>query len=114
MKARLPQGYGSGGAQNLQQLARQAQKMQDQMEEATAELNAKEYTASSGGGMVTVKVSGKREITSIAIDPQVVDPDDIEGLQDLIIAAANQALAQIDKTNQERIGAITGGMKMPF
>ena len=92
MKARLPQGYGSGGAQNLQQLARQAQKMQDQMEEATAELNAKEYTASSGGGMVTVTISGELEIKKLDINPEVVDPEDIEMLSDLITAAVNEAI----------------------
>ena len=81
MKARIPKGYGGGGGgQNLQQLARQAQKMQEQMEAATEELNAKEYTASAGGGMVTVTVTGALEIQKMEIAPEVVDPDDIEML----------------------------------
>ena len=88
-------GMGMGG--NMSQVMAQAQRMQRQIEMAQAEV-----------------VTGKHQIESVEIAKDVVDPDDIEGLQDLIIAAANQALAQIDKTNQERIGSITGGMKMPF
>ena len=104
MKARLPQGYGGGGGQNLQQLARQAQKMQDQMEAATEELNAKEYTASAGGGMVTCKVSGKRELLELTIKPEAVDPDDVEMLQDMILAAVNEALREGEKTREETMG----------
>ena len=74
MKARLPQGYGGGGAANLQQLARQAQKMQEQMEAVTAELEAKEYTATSGGDAVKAVVTGKMEVKSIEIKPEVIDP----------------------------------------
>ncbi|MBQ9472554.1 MAG: YbaB/EbfC family nucleoid-associated protein [Ruminococcus sp.] len=112
MKARLPQGYGSGGAQNLQQLARQAQKMQDQMEEATAELNAKEYTASSGGGMVTVTVSGELEIKKLDINPEVVDPEDIEMLSDLITAAVNEAIRTANTDKDETMNKISGGMNL--
>ena len=112
MKARLPQGYGSGGAQNLQQLARQAQKMQDQMEEATAELNAKEYTASSGGGMVTVTVSGELEIKKLDIDPEVVDPEDIDMLSDLITAAVNEAIRTANTDKDETMNKISGGMNL--
>ncbi|MBQ6399814.1 MAG: YbaB/EbfC family nucleoid-associated protein [Clostridia bacterium] len=83
---------GFGGGANMQQLMRQAQKLQQQMQEAQEKLDEAEYEASSGGGMVTVKVSGKREVTSIVIDPQVVDPEDIDMLQDLITAAVNEAL----------------------
>ena len=79
---------GFGGGANMQQLMRQAQKMQQQMQEAQEQLDAAEYEAAAGG-MVNVKVSGKRELTSITNDPQVVDPDDIEMLQDLIMAAVN-------------------------
>ena len=110
MKARLPQGYGGGGGQNLQQLARQAQKMQDQMEAATEELNAKEYTASAGGGMVTVTVSGELEIKKMEISPDVVDPDDIEMLEDLIIAATNEALRAMEEDSQSTMAKITGGL----
>lgn len=112
MKARLPQGYGSGGAQNLQQLARQAQKMQDQMEEATAELNAKEYTASSGGGIVTVTISGELEIKKLDINPEVVDPEDIEMLSDLITAAVNEAIRTANTDKDETMNKISGGMNL--
>ncbi len=112
MKARLPQGYGSGGAQNLQQLARQAQKMQDQMEEANAELNAKEYTASSGGGMVTVTISGELEIKKLDINPEVVDPEDIEMLSDLITAAVNEAIRTANTDKDETMNKISGGMNL--
>ena len=112
MKARLPQGYGSGGAQNLQQLARQAQKMQDEMEAATEELNAKEYTASAGGGMVSVTVSGELEVKSLTIAPDVVDPDDIEMLQDLVIAAVNEAVRNANTDKEETMSKISGGMNL--
>ena len=111
-KARLPQGYGGGGGQNLQQLARQAQKMQDQMEAATEELNAKEYTASAGGGMVTVTVSGELEIKKMEISPDVVDPDDIEMLQDLVTAAVNEAIRNANTDKEETMNSISGGMNL--
>ncbi|WP_407385095.1 YbaB/EbfC family nucleoid-associated protein [Ruminococcus sp.] len=112
MKARLPQGYGNGGGQNLQQLARQAQKMQDQMEAATEELNAKEYTASAGGGMVNVTVSGELEIKKMEISPEVVDPDDIEMLQDLVTAAVNEAIRNANTDKEETMEKISGGMNL--
>ena len=105
-------GMGMGG--NMSQAIAQAQKMQRQIEMAQAEIQEMEFTGTAGGELVKVVVSGKHQLKSVEIAKDVVDPDDIEGLQDLIIAAANQALAQIDKTNQERIGAITGGLKLPF
>ena len=105
-------GMGMGG--NMNNMLAQAQKMQRQIEMAQAEIQAMEFTGTSGGELVKVTVTGKHLLKSVEISKGVVDPDDIEGLQDLIIAAANQALEQIDKTNQERIGAITGGLKMPF
>ena len=111
MKARLPQGYG-GGQQNLQQLARQAQKMQADMEAATEELNAKEYTASSGGGMVTVTVSGELEIKKLDIAPDVVDPDDIEMLSDLVTAAVNEAIRAANADREETMSKISGGMNL--
>lgn len=114
MKARLPQGYGSGGgASNFQQLARQAQKLQEQMSEATAELEAQEYTAASGGDAVKATVTGKMEVKAIEIKPEVVDPEDVEMLSDLVIAAVNEALraAAADKT--ERMEKISGGINMP-
>ena len=101
---------GFGGGANMQQLMRQAQKMQQQMQEAEEKLEAAEYEATSGGGMVSVKVSGKRELTSLTIDPQVVDPDDIEMLQDLIIAAVNEALRKGEETREATMSRMAPGM----
>ena len=86
------------------------QKMQQQMQEAQEQLDAAEYEATSGGGMVSVKVSGKRELTSITIDPQVVDPDDIEMLQDLIMAAVNEALRKGEEARETTMGRMAPGM----
>ena len=97
MKARLPKGYNNGGANNIQQLARQAQKLQDDMETAAAELEAKEYDATAGGGAVKVTVTGKMELTKVEISPEVVDPEDVEMLSDLVIAAANEAVRAAQK-----------------
>ena len=113
MKARLPQGYGSGGANNIQQLARQAQKMQDDMDAANEELEAKEYTATSGGEAVTVTITGKMELKSIDIKPEVVDPEDIEMLSDLIMAAANEALRTASQERAETMEKISGGLNVP-
>ena len=114
MKARLPQGVNRAQAGNMNQMLKQAQQMQDKITALQADLEQREFTGTAGGELFKVTVTGKHQLESVESAKEVVDPDDIEGLQDLIIAAANQALEQIDKTNQERIGAITGGMKMPF
>lgn len=111
MKARLPQGYG-GGSNNLQALARQAQKMQDDMAAATEELNAKEYTATAGGNAVKVTVTGELEVKSIEIEPEVVDPDDVEMLSDLIMAAVNEALRSANKDKEETMEKISGGLNL--
>ena len=112
MKARLPQGYG-GGAGNLQQLARQAQKMQEQMEAITAELEAKEYTSTAGGDAVKATVTGKMEVVSVQIDPEVIDPEDAEMLGDLVTAAVNGALRAASEDRETRMSAVSGGMGMP-
>ena len=102
-------GFGGGfGGTNLQNLMRQAQKMQEDMQKAKEELNAKEFTASVGGGMVQVPMTGNRKETAIAIKPAVVDSDDIETLQDLITAGVNDALAQIEKEEQATIPQVPG------
>ena len=101
---------GFGGGANMQQLMRQAQKMQQQMQEAQEKLEAAEYEASSGGGMVNVKVCGNRELTSITIDPQVVDPDDIEMLQDLIIAAVNEAIRKGEEARESAMSRMAPGL----
>lgn len=111
MKARLPQGYG-GGAGNLQQLARQAQKMQDEMAAATEELNAKEYSATAGGNAVKVTVTGELEVKSIEIEPEVVDPEDVEMLSDLVMAAVNEALRAANKDKEETMNKISGGLNL--
>ena len=95
---------------NMNNLIKQAQKMQKQMEDAQASLEAEEVTASAGGGAVQVTVSGKREITKVVIDKEVVDPDDVEMLQDLIMAAVNEGLRQIEELSNQRMNSITGGL----
>jgi len=113
MKARLPKGYGNGGANNIQQLARQAQKLQDDMEAASAELEAKEYNATAGGGAVQVTVTGKMELTKVEISPEVVDPEDVEMLADLVIAATNEALRAAAKEKEDKMESISGGLNIP-
>lgn len=113
MKARLPQGYGSSGAGNMQQLARQAQKMQEEMETVTAELEEKEYSTTAGGGAVNVVVTGKLEVKSISIEPDVVDPEDVEMLSDLIIAAVNEAIRTAQKDKEQKMEKVSGGLNLP-
>ena len=112
MKARLPQGMG-GGPQNMNAMIRQAQKMQEQMEQITTELEAKEYTATAGGGAVSATVTGKMEVKNIDIKPEVIDPDDAEMLGDLVAAAVNEALRAAANEKEEKLGAISGGMSLP-
>lgn len=103
-------GFGGGMPGNMSNLMKQAQKMQRQMEEAQKELEEKEVTASSGGGAVEVTVSGKREITKVKLSEEVVDPEDIEMLEDLIMAAANEAFRQMEEISASSMSKITGGM----
>lgn len=95
---------------NMNNLMKQAQKMQRQMEETTKELETKEFTASSGGGAVEVTVNGKKEVVSVKLSQEVVDPDDIEMLQDLIVAATNEALRNMEEESQAQMSKITGGL----
>jgi hypothetical protein len=99
-----------GGMPNMQQLMKQAQKMQKQMEEAQAKLEQTEVTATVGGGMIEVTATGKKEIKSIKIKEDVVDPEDIETLEDLVLAAVNEALRQAEEISQKEMGKLTGGM----
>ncbi len=92
------------GGGNMQQLMRQAQKMQEQLTKAQEELDSREYEASSGGGMVSCRINGKRELISLTIKPEAVDPDDVEMLQDLIMAAVNEAIREGEKTREETMG----------
>lgn len=112
MKARLPKGMG-GGPQNMQSMIRQAQKMQEEMEKTQAELDEKEYETQAGGGAVKVKINGKKELIALEISPDIVDPDDIETLSDVIIAAVNDAIKTVETTNNEAINKITGSLNVP-
>lgn len=112
MKARIPRGMG-GGPQNLQQIAKQAQKMQEEMDAASTVLEEKEYSATSGGGAVDVVVTGKMELKTVNIKPEVVDPEDIEMLSDLIIAATNEALRKAADDKSETMEKISGGLNIP-
>ena len=103
-------GFPGGMPGNMGNLMKQAQKMQRQMEEASKELEEKEVTAAAGGGAVEVTVSGKKEVTKVKIDPEAVDPDDVEMLEDMIMAATNEALRQIEEYSQQSMAKITGGM----
>ena len=112
MKAHLPQGFG-GGPSNMQGVIKQAQKMQERMAELQAELDEREYDFTVGGGMITIKMNGKKEMQSIEIKPEVVDPDDIEMLQDLIGAGVNEAISSIEKTNNDEMSKVTGNLNIP-
>ncbi|MBE6715214.1 MAG: YbaB/EbfC family nucleoid-associated protein [Ruminococcaceae bacterium] len=111
MKARLPQGRG-GGPGNMQSMIKQAQKMQEDMAALQEELDAREYDISAGGGAVSVKITGKLEVKNIEIDPDVVDPDDVETLQDILVAAMNEAIKTVNDTNSNEMGKITGSLNM--
>ena len=111
MKARLPQGMG-GGPQNMNAMIRQAQKMQEDMAALQEDLDAREYDVSAGGGVVGVRINGKKEILSIDIQPEIVDPDDIETLSDILVAAVNEAIKRVEDTNNEEMSKITGNMGM--
>ena len=104
-----------GGAMpgNMSNLMKQAQRMQRQMEEGQKELETKEFTAAAGGGAVEVTVSGKKEIVGVKLSQEVVDPDDIEMLQDLIIVAVNEGLRQIDEISNSEMSKLTGGLGIP-
>ena len=104
----FPGGMGMPG--NMNNLMKQAQKMQKQMEETTKELEEQEVTATAGGGAVSVTVSGKKEVISVKLDKEAVDPDDVEMLEDLIVAATNEALREIEELSQESMSKITGGL----
>lgn len=113
MKARLPQGMGGGAPANMNQMIRQAQKMQEAMEKAQEELNAKEYEATAGGGMVAVTMNGKKEVVKVTLKPEVVDPEDVEILEDMIAGAVNEAIRAVEADSQQVMGAITGGLRGP-
>jgi len=112
MKARIPRGMG-GGPTNMQGMLRQAQKLQEQMAQLQQELEQREYEVTAGGGMVTVKINGKKEILKIDIKPEIVDPDDIETLADVITAGVNEAIRKVEETNASELAKITGEINIP-
>ena len=112
MKARLPQGYGRSN-QNINSMIRQAQKMQEEMEKAQEEIKAKEYTTTVGGGVVEITMTGDKVLKSLTLKPEVVDPEDIETLQDLIISGVNEVLRQVETETEDRMNEISGGLNIP-
>ena len=105
-------GFPGGMPGNMNNLMKQAQRMQRQMEESQKELEAKEFTAKAGGGAVEVTVTGKKEITKVKLSQEVVDPDDVEMLEDLVMAAANEALRMVEEASQEAMRKMTGGLAL--
>ena len=112
MKVRIPKGMG-GGPTDMQSMIKQAQKMQEEMAAKQEELEAREYDVAAGGGVVNVKINGKKEILNVKIDPEVVDPDDVETLEDLIVAAVNEAIKTVESISAEEMSKITGSMSIP-
>ena len=112
MKARLPQGYG-GGPQNMHGMLRQAQKMQEEITALQEQLDVREYEVNAGGGAVTVVIAGTKEIKSIKIAEELVDPDDIETLTDTLVAGINEAIKKVEDTNKKEMEKITGNINMP-
>ena len=104
---------GMGGGFNMNMI-KQAQKMQQDMQKMQAELEAKEYTAQAGGGVVSATVDGKHTLKALTIDPEAVDPEDVEMLQDMVIAAVNEAVRAAMEDMSSSMGKITGGMNLPF
>ena len=106
MKARIPKGP------SMNDMLKQAQKMQEDMASLQAELEEREYDISAGGGAVSLKINGKKEIVELNIAPEIVDPDDVETLADIIIAAVNEGISKVEKVSETEMGKITGGMGM--
>ena len=109
-KGGFPGGFGGG---NMNNLMKQAQAMQKKMEEMQKQIEASEFEASVGGGAVSVKVNGKKEVLGINIKPEVVDADDVEMLEDLVLSAVNEALRKADEETANKMGKLTGGMNIP-
>ena len=110
MKARMPAGY---GRPDPNAMMRQVQKMQEAIKAKTEELENTEFTGTASGEMVSVTMTGKHQVTAVKIKPEAVDPDDIEMLEDLVAAAVNDAIRQVDETTESEMGKITGGLNIP-
>ena len=110
MKVRIPQ---QGGMGNMSEMLKKAQKMQEEMQATQAALEEKEYEVSAGGGAVSLKINGKKQILSLDIAPEIVDPDDIETLSDILVAAVNEAIKRVEDTSAAEMEKITGAMNLP-
>lgn len=110
MKARLPQGYSSKG---MGSMLKQAQKMQEEMEKTQEELKNKEYTTTVGGGALEVVMTGDKVIKSIKLKPEIVDPDDVEMLEDLIVSGINEVIRTVEAEAEEKMSQISGGLNLP-
>jgi len=112
-KGGFPRGGMPMGGANMNQMLKQAKKMQEQMMKMQEEMEEKVYEASAGGGAVAVKINGKRELQEIKLAPEVVDPDDIEMLEDLVMAAVNEALRKAEESSADEMSKLTGGLNIP-
>ncbi len=114
-KQKFPMGKmgGMGGMGNMNNMIKQAQKMQQDMLKMQEEIEQAEFEATAGGGVITVKMSGSKELLSVNIKPEAVDPDDVEMLEDLILTAINDAIKQVDEANNSKMSKLTGGMNIP-
>lgn len=111
MKARLPQGYGA--PQKMNAMIKQAQKMQEEMEKAQEEIKQKEYATTVGGGVVEIVMTGDKVLKSLTLKPEIVDPESIEDLQDLIISGVNEVLRKVEEETETRMNEISGGLNIP-
>ncbi|MCL2755246.1 MAG: YbaB/EbfC family nucleoid-associated protein [Oscillospiraceae bacterium] len=112
MKARLPEGYGKGSG-GVNSMIRQAQKMQEDMKELQDNLNAREYTETAGGGLIELVMTGEKELKSVKLNPDVVDKDNIEDLEDVIVAGVNAIISKIEKEHTDAMEQLTGGLNIP-
>lgn len=111
MKSRVPKNM--GGASNMNSMIKQAQKMQDEITTLQTDIEGREFSATSGGGVVEVVVTGAKNIKSLTIKPEAVDPNDVEMLQDLVVSAINEAMGIVEKTTEDEMNKITGGVSLP-
>ncbi|MCC8023358.1 MAG: YbaB/EbfC family nucleoid-associated protein [Clostridiales bacterium] len=112
MKARLPQGMGGGGG-NRSIMLREAQQMPGEIQKVQQGLEAREYTTTAGGGVIEVTVDGKHQVKAIGINPEVVDPEEVDMLEDLLVAALNEAMREVDETTESEMSKVTGGLNIP-
>ena len=113
MKARLPQGYANKGAANMNSMVKQAQKMQEDIQVVQEKLEQTEFTETAGGGMIELTMTGGRVLKEVKLNPDIVDKDDIEGLQDIIIAGVNAVIQKVDEESAKEMEKVTGGVSFP-